>query len=204
MIMLVALVVALVIGRGHPRPTRALTPASIAKAAAIVLLLVAMSVVATRTADYLGVESLHPSSTQLAFEETRQNTGAGGTRFSPADAASPIGYPQAAVTILFRPFPFEARRLDQLLTSLEALGLALLMITSLRRLMSVPSRLRVQPYVALSLAYVLVFFFVFSVISNFGILARERTMMLPFVFVLLSVTAFAAARERRPSAARQA
>ena len=50
MIMLVALVVALVVGRGHARPTRGLTPASVAKAGAIVVLLVAMSVVASRTA----------------------------------------------------------------------------------------------------------------------------------------------------------
>jgi hypothetical protein len=193
MIMLVALVVALLIGRGHPRPARGLTPASIAKAAAIVLLLVSMSVVATRTADYLGVESLQ-SSTQEAFEETRQRTGVGRTRFTPADAASPIGYPQAAITILFRPFPFETRGIDQLLVSLEALGFAALIIASSRRLVAVPARLRRQPYVALSVAFVLIFFFVFAAISNFGILARERTMMLPFAFVLLSVAAFATAR----------
>jgi hypothetical protein len=198
LVMLTALVVALVIGRGQPRPARALTPASVAKGATIVLLLVGMSVVATRTADYLGIKNLHPSSTSQAFEETRANTREGGSRFAPADAASPIGYPQAAVTILFRPFPFETHGSDQFVTSLEALGLLLLMIASWRRLLSVPSRLRTQPYVALSLAFVLVFFFVFAVISNFGILARERTMMLPFVFVLLSVTALAANTRSNP------
>jgi hypothetical protein len=199
LVLLAALVVGLVIGRAHPRPTQALTPASIAKAAAIVLLLVGMSVVATRTADYLGIKNLHPSSTDQAFEETRANTREGGSRFAPADAESPIGYPQAAVTILFRPLPFETHGSDQFVTSLEALGLLLLIIASWRRLLSVPSRLRTQPYVALSLAFVLVFFFVFAVISNFGILARERTMMLPFVFVLLSVTVLAVnTRSRRP------
>jgi hypothetical protein len=204
LVMLVALVAGLVIGRGHPRPTRGLTPASIAKAATIVVLLVAMSVVATRTANYLGIENLHPSSTDQAFDETRHNTGEGGSRFSPADAASPLGYPEAAVTILFRPFPFETHGSDQFVTSLEALGLLLLMLVSWRRLMSVPPRLRTQPYIALSLAFVLVFIFVFAVISNFGLLARERTMMLPFVFAVLSVGALAASREPRPAAARSA
>jgi hypothetical protein len=203
MIMLVALVIALVLGRGHARPTRTSTPASIAKAAAIVLLLVGASVVATRTANYLGVESLHPSSTEEKFEQTRQTTGSGGSRFSPADAASPMGYPQAAVTILFRPFPFETTGLEPFLTSIEALGLALLTVVSWRRLMSVPWRLRVEPYVGFALVYVLVFFFVFAVISNFGILARERTMMLPFVFVLLSVNALAGSK-KQPSSARTA
>jgi hypothetical protein len=192
LIMLVALGAGLVIGRGHPRPTRALTPASIAKVAAVVLLLAAMSVVATRTANYLGIENLQPTTAEEAFQETQTNTATGGSEFTPADATNPIGYPQAAVTILFRPFPFEANASDQLAASLETLGLALLMVVSWRRLISVPWRLRVQPYIGVSLAFVLMFFFVFAAISNFGIIARERTMMLPFVFVLLSVTAISA------------
>jgi hypothetical protein len=209
MIMLAAVVVALVIGRGHSRPTGALTPGSIAKAGAILVLLVATSVFASRTADFLGIENLHPASTQQEFDETRRNTSEGGSRFSAADAASPVGYPQAAVTILFRPFLFEARGSDQVATALEATALLLLTIVSWRRLLSVPSRLRAQPYVALSLAFMLVFFFVFAVLSNFGILARERTMVLPFVFVLLSVRALTAnvradSPAQRVSAARRA
>jgi hypothetical protein len=202
MIALVALVLALIIGRGHVRPTPALTPASIAKLAAVCLLLVVMSIVATRTADYLGIESLHPAYTQQKFQETRQSTEAGGSQFSPADAASPVGYPQAAVTILYRPFPFETHGLEPFLTSIEALGLAFLTVVSWRRLTSMPWRLRVEPYVGFALVFVLAFFFVFAVISNFGILARERTMMLPFAFVLLSVSALAAPREARTAAAR--
>ncbi len=40
-----------------------------------------------------------------------------------------------------------------------------------------------------SLAYVLMWILAFGVISNFGILARQRTQMYPFFFVLLSVAA---------------
>jgi hypothetical protein len=189
LIMLVALGFALVIGRGQSRPTHSLTPGSVAKAAAIVLLLLGASYVAGRTARFLGVQSLQPSSTEEAFLEVQTNTKKGGSEFSPANAANPIGYPQAAVTILFRPFLFEAHTSEQIATALETVGLALLFVVSWRRLLSVPWRLRAQPYVALSLAFVLVFFFVFAVISNFGILARERTMLLPFVLALLSVPA---------------
>jgi hypothetical protein len=92
---------------------------------------------------------------------------------------------------LFRPFLFEAHTSEQIVTALEALGLALLIVVSWRRLLGVPWRLRAQPYIALALVFVLVFFFVFAVISNFGILARERTMVLPFVLALLSVPALA-------------
>jgi hypothetical protein len=206
LIMLLALGFALLIGRGQSRPTRSLTPGSVAKAAAIVLLLLSASYMAGRTARFLGVKSLQPSSTEEAFLEVQGNTTQGGSEFSPANAANPIGYPQAAVTILFRPFLFEAHTGEQIATALETLGLALLVVVSWRRLLSVPWRLRAQPYVALSLAFVLVFFFVFAVISNFGILARERTMMLPFVLALLSVPALSRnTRAKKPvTAARRA
>jgi hypothetical protein len=200
MIMLVALGFALVIGRGQSRPTRSLTPGSIAKAGAIVLLLLGASIVATRTARFLGIESLQPSSTEEAFLEAEQKTKQGGSEFSPANAATPIGYPQAAVTILLRPFPFEAHTTEQFATALEALALALLAAVSWRRLLSIPWRIRPQPYLALALAFVMVFFFVFAVISNFGILARQRTMMLPFVLALLSVPALSTDTRPRKSA----
>jgi hypothetical protein len=191
LIMLAAFGFALLVGRGQSLPTRSLTPGSVAKAAAIVLLLVGVSMIAGRTARFLGVESLQPSSTEEAFLEVETNTKRGGSQFSPADATNPIGYPRAAVTILFRPFLFEAHTSEQIVTAFEALALALLVVVSWRRLLSVPWRLRAQPYVALAVAFVLVFFFVFAVISNFGILARERTMVLPFVLALLSVPALA-------------
>ena len=38
----------------------------------------------------------------------------------------------------------------------------------------------------LALAYMLMFFFAFGTIANFGILARERQQLMPFVFVLLA------------------
>jgi len=51
----------------------------------------------------------------------------------------------------------------------------------------VPRRLRSQPYVTFALASVLLWILAFGIIANFGILARERTQMLPYFFVLLSV-----------------
>jgi hypothetical protein len=54
--------------------------------------------------------------------------------------------------------------------------------------------------VTLGLFYVLMFAFGFGTIANFGILARQRSQVVPFLFVLLSVTAAVArpARSARP------
>jgi hypothetical protein len=59
--------------------------------------------------------------------------------------------------------------------------------------------LRSRPYVAFALTFVLVFVAAFGVISNFGILARQRTQVLPFVFVLLSLPAVGLTSEIDPS-----
>jgi len=50
-------------------------------------------------------------------------------------------------------------------------------------------RIRTQPYVTFCSMYVIVWAAVFGIISNFGILERQRSTMLPFYFVLLCLPA---------------
>jgi len=45
-----------------------------------------------------------------------------------------------------------------------------------------------------ALVYLAVFFFAFGTISNFGILARQRSQAMPFVFVLLALPAVVPSR----------
>jgi hypothetical protein len=102
---------------------------------------------------------------------------------------SPIDLPLATATVLFRPLPFEASNNQMLLTSAEGVFLAALCVVSWRRLATIPRRVRSTPYVAFSLVFVLLFVWAFSSFGNFGILARQRTQMLPFLFVLLALPA---------------
>ena len=60
-----------------------------------------------------------------------------------------------------------------------------LVVASWRRLASIFGRLRSEPYVTYAVVYLLMFFFAFGTIGNFGILARQRSQAMPFVFVLL-------------------
>ena len=43
------------------------------------------------------------------------------------------------------------------------------------------------PYVAFAVSYTLMFVFAFSAVSNFGILTRQRTQVLPVRLVLIAV-----------------
>jgi hypothetical protein len=82
---------------------------------------------------------------------------------------------------------------------LEGMVLAVLVLLSWRRLLTIPRRLRAEPYTTYAVVYLLMFFFAFGTISNFGILARQRSQAMPFVFVLLSVPVAFAPTRRSPT-----
>jgi hypothetical protein len=199
LLLLMAFAVALLVGRRRSRPG-AITPGAVGKVAGLVVLLVLGAVLATRTADLLNANDISSVSVGSALSESSARTGQGGSAFVPADPQNPVGYVKAAATVLFRPFPFETSGVEGIVTSVEALFLAALAVASWRRLASIPHRLRSDPYVTLAIAYTLMFIFAFGTLSNFGILARERSQLVPFLFVLLSLTPFPAGRGPRPAA----
>ena len=96
--------------------------------------------------------------------------------------------------MLFRPFPFEVHNVPALLAAIEGTVLMALFVLSWPRLRTIPGRLRKQPYVTFCLTYTVLFCLVFSAFQNFGILARERVMVYPFVLVLLALPAATASR----------
>jgi hypothetical protein len=191
LLFLLAFAAALLIGRRQTK-AGALTPGGVAKVAGLIVLLALGALLATRTASLLQANDI--SGTADTALNLSSRTGLGGSAFSAPNPHNPIGYALAIVTVTFRPFLFEAHGTDMIATSFEGLFLLGLCIASWRRLASLPRRLRAEPYTLLALVYVAVFIFAFGTISNFGILARERTVMMPFVFVLLSVYP----RERKP------
>jgi hypothetical protein len=190
---LVAFAIAFLVGRQTPR-RGTLTPGSIGKIAGLVVLVVLGGVLAERFGSLVGSKDLTDVNAVLEINQTR--TDIGGSAFTPADPTNPLGYVEAGVTVLFRPFASETGGVEQTAAALEDLFLVVLVVLSWRRLASIPRRLRSEPYVTFALSYVLMFVFGFGTISNFGILARQRSQLMPFVFVLLSLTA--AGRARRP------
>jgi hypothetical protein len=183
---LLAFGVALLIGRRETiRP--GVTPSSIAKVAGLVILIAIGGVVASRAADVLNVDDFSSSSINSALETNVGRTDEGGSTFTPANPQNPLGYVESAFTILYRPLPIEAHGAEQIATALEGVFLLGLTIASWRRLATVFGRLRSEPYVTYAVVYLLMFFFAFGTMSNFGIVARQRSQAIPFVFVLLSL-----------------
>lgn len=110
-------------------------------------------------------------------------TSTGNSEFTPVPIQSPADFPYAAVTVLFRPFPWESGSPQEQLTSLESLAYAAALVFAGHRVFTRVRR--DQPMALYAVTTTIVFIVLFSNFANFGILARQRTQVLPFLFVLL-------------------
>jgi hypothetical protein len=183
------LVAAVLVAYVFRRETHGSTLRIAAKVVGIIVLIVAAGLAAIQTTEFLELENLGSGSVDQAFEETQAQTAQGGSGFAAARVRTPVDYPVAAVTVLLRPLPFEAHNAESLATGLESTVLLFLIATAIPRLRRLPGILRQHAYVVFASAFTAVFIYAFSVVGNFGILARQRTQVLPFVFVLLSLPA---------------
>ena len=145
------------------------------------------------------VERLRADTTEV-FESTDRNTRLGGSEFEGRTVRSPGDFLHALITVPFRPFPTEAHNIQAQLSSLEGVLLLLLTLAAIPRLMRLPRSALRSPYLAFSAAFTLGFIFAFSNFSNFGLLARQRTQLLPFLLVMLALPAWKKSdpKERAP------
>lgn len=184
LLLFLATAAAYLLRRARPDAT-VFTP--IAKVAGVVVLLVIGVLVTNWTQAFLGVDSLNSEAVSGWLDETAKRTDQGGSAFTVLGQGTPLQYPLAIITVLFRPLPFEAPNLQAFITSLESVLLLGIAFWQRGRLLTIFSNLRRRPYVALCLVFTLLFCFAFSQISNFGIIARQRVQVLPFALVLVCV-----------------
>ena len=128
------------------------------------------------------VEQLR-SDTENLLDQNERNTRIGGSEFENRRVRSPSDLLQAIVSVPFRPFPHEAENLQAQLASLEGLFLLGLLVLSLPRLARLPRIALRKPYVAFATVYTLGFIVAFSTFANFGLLARQRSQLLPLLVV---------------------
>jgi hypothetical protein len=97
---------------------------------------------------------------------------------------------------LFRPFLFEAHNAQAAITAVESTILLWLAVARSRLIVRAVRSFRRLPYVTFVTVYCVLFVVAFASIANFGIIARERTQLLPFFLVLLAVPGVATRRRR--------
>lgn len=148
-------------------------------------LLVGGLVLVSSTASFFGVPKLDQETINATLQKASGATSEAGSAFTPVAMTSDPPY--AIVTVLFRPFPFEASSTVAVASSFEGVFLIVLTIRSWRRLRSIGRSMRRQPYVAYCMGITVTFVFAFSAFSNFGILARQRCQVLPFFLALICI-----------------
>ena len=122
------------------------------------------------------------SGIQEADTVTR-NSQIGGSAFN-TGSSLPVRIAESPF-LMFRPFPWEAGNAMGLAASAESTGWLLLFWVRRRQIWSALRHWR-DPYVGFSLMYVAVFSVVFAAsVSNFGILMRQRIMMVPVALMLI-------------------
>jgi len=121
----------------------------------------------------------------LARQERAMNdSNYGGSAFAQSD--SMLVRLALAPTLLFRPMPWEVRSWQAALASLEGTWMFILCWQRRRSLFKLLANMRQNPLLVYSVLFI--FMFVFGLapgISNFGLLVRQRVMILPFSFVLI-------------------
>ncbi|MBW3573507.1 MAG: hypothetical protein KY450_01405 [Actinobacteria bacterium] len=169
----------LLVGSGRPSYARPLS-----KVAGLAVLAVVFFLAFGAVENYLRLDE--ETSVDDVFDRTTERTSKGGSEFEAPGARSPAELPVAIFSVLFRPLPFEAANPLALFASLEGTFLLVLFIRHWRYLRNLVPRRRL-PYLTLVASYSLMFAVAFSNVANFGILARQRTQLFPFVLVLLAV-----------------
>ena len=187
----IALVCAMVI----KKPSAALgSLAPVAKLAAIAGVLVMAAFLLQQTSSFLGRSGVDVEGGLTSFAGVRDalgsvsvQTGQGGSEFQAPGLTSPAEIALSIPTVLFRPLPFEAGEAQIMVSALESTALLLFALVRWRWIWAAFRSVRRRPYMAFLIAYTMGGILLLSSVANFGILARQRTLILPAMLALLMI-----------------
>ena len=153
-----------------------------------VVLMVSFAV--SQATKFLGIEELSLSSIEAELNENTERTSLGGSEFEHgSNSLNPLRLPQGAVTVLLRPFPWETDSSLQLVSSIESLLLAGLIVVRFRSVRAALTRARSTPFLLYCWILVILYAATFSSIANFGLLVRQRSLVLPALYAIIAVRA---------------
>jgi hypothetical protein len=89
--------------------------------------------------------------------------------------------------VLFDPMPFNAHGTGERIAALENLILIGVILTSFRSLRILIRASFARTYVLMCTLYAVLFLYAFAALGNLGLITRERTLLLPFLLVPLSI-----------------
>jgi hypothetical protein len=118
--------------------------------------------------------------------DLERSTGQGGSAVSGGVVSGPQDLPAGFLKVLYRPLPNEATNTQMLIASFEGTLLLLLTLWTLPRWLPTLKNMRREPYLMFCAVYTLGFVIAWSWILNLGILARQRSLVIPFILVIFA------------------
>ena len=164
----------------------------VAKLGGIVVLGITLAVVVGQASELFGVKDrFDAEAVSQIRQRARDQTSVAGSSFgNQSTDLSPSAFPSALVSVLFRPFPWEAGNPLAFGASLEGTFLLALFVVCRGRVVGAIRSVLHTPYVVLCLSYSVLFVYGFSSFANFGVLTRQRVQVFPFLLVLLALPAY--------------
>lgn len=142
---------------------------------------------------YMGIESWDAEGVQSYIETDPSRRATGKTNVT-AVGISILQTPIAVGNVLLRPFIWEARNIMVLLSSLEVLGFLIIVLIRRRNLARALRSWRSDRLLRLAVIFSVLYpAGLGMMVVNMGIIARQRVLLFPFLFILL---------EAQPRAAR--
>ncbi|MDQ1457770.1 MAG: hypothetical protein QOH28_3390, partial [Actinomycetota bacterium] len=187
---------AFLVGKSPRRGKAAVARSSLVKPVGLIVIGFLALFAVSQGAKSLGLPSLTLGSVQAELDATTQSTGQGHSAFSNGgNSLSPLHLPQGAMTVLLRPFPWEVSSKLQILASLEGMALAGLIVYRRRSVALSLRRLRSSPFLFYCWTLTLLYAVTFQAFANFGLLVRERSLVLPALYVLLCLDQMRAGKD---------
>ena len=156
----------------------------VGKVAGVPLLIAGCVLMATQAQSFVGMEDI--SQTNQVLQRVSAGNLVGGSAFGASQSllVRVLNTP----FLLFRPWPWEVHSLTSVISSLEGLFLLGLFVRNRRSLYAAVRNWRSNPFVFFMLLFSAQLAIILSAaMSNFGLLSRERVMLLPFVMMLFCV-----------------
>jgi hypothetical protein len=168
-----------------PRIRTAATP--VWKIGGLLLLLTGFFIAAVPLRSLFGLDGIDAGSLNSLLDRARAQSTWGNSEFQGEPVQSVQDVPFAVVTVLFRPFPWEAHSALALLATLEGMLILALLWRRRRGLLASILAARTRGYFLVAVSYILLFCVAFSTMGNFGLLVRQRIQVLPFLLILLAL-----------------
>ena len=152
--------------------------------------------------NFVGLENLSLAAASEYYDYRQGTTGdldEGESAFKAPSFTSPFFVPMSFVTVLFRPFPWEAHNLGALIQAMDGMLLMALMFWRAPILGKAILHSRSNPYVIFIMVFVTMMVIGLITIANFGTLVRERPMFLPLLMMLLASAPYAKAKKASSS-----